>query len=72
MANQFEAINKEKLAEEIIKKEKEKEVQQLKQKLEESEELNEKVMNELDKAKKEIRKQGALTLEMRDFEVSKC
>lgn len=66
---QLETLSQEKLAEEIVKKEKDKEILLLKQNLKELEEVKGKVQNELDKAKKEIRKQGALTLEMQDFEV---
>jgi seryl-tRNA synthetase len=70
LSNQLDTLNREKLAEEIVKKEKDKEIQQLKQKVKELDDAKGRVQNELDKAQKEIRKLGALSLEMRDFEVS--
>lgn len=69
LAEDLEKVRQEKLAEEILKKEKDKEIQQLKQKLQENENAKQKVQNDLEEAKLEVRKQGALSLEMKDYEV---
>lgn len=54
----------------MIKKEREREISSLKEKLKQSEESKKKLQNELEQAKLEARKQGALTLEMQDYEVN--
>lgn len=66
---QLNDLEKEKFVEETLKKEKDKEIQQLKQKIKENEELIKKIQVNLEQAKLEARKQGALNLEMRDYEV---
>ncbi len=68
---QLESVNNEKSAQEIVKKEKDKEILSLKQRLKEGEESRKKILNELEAARVEARKQGVLTLEMRDYEVCK-
>lgn len=67
--SQLENLKGEKFIQETLKNEKEKEIQLLKQKIKENEDYSRKILNDLEQAKLEARKQGALTLEMRDYEV---
>lgn len=70
LTEELEKLSSEKLCEEMIIKERDREISSLKEKLKQNEELKKKLQNELEQAKLEARKQGALTLEMQDYEVN--
>ena len=70
LMEELEKKNNDKSYEEKVKKERDREISSLKDKLKQTEDSKKKLQNELELAKLEARKQGALTLEMQDYEVS--
>lgn len=70
LVSQLDKLEEEKGTKDSTNREKENEIEQLKQKINEGEENLKKLNGEFEQAKLEIRRQGTLSLEMKDYEVS--